>query len=279
MDFDELHGNRLTRTPCRHASGHLWWVRPKHSGSQRELGSRSLVTPFKNMRIAQFPHQEAEGTSKTRSSAVQVRLCGKQCTEHWLLFARTPETGEGGKRWVSTNGHTTKHSLWMLSESVTSLNESTLWGLELWRYLFFQKDIERTLKEKRKSKKNSNTLSRRAPLSHTRPQAFCSSCCFGVNWLCMSRTVWVGRVIKAALTKANLSRTMNVLTVLWLGHKGYKQKMAYVWSFRFRGRAWLCVTKRKDICPALSSPEEVTTRTWEVMAPSPPSLSARTSMV
>lgn len=48
------------------------------------------------MRMAQRPHQEAEGTRRTRSRAVHSRLCGRQCTEHWLLLARTPKRREGG---------------------------------------------------------------------------------------------------------------------------------------------------------------------------------------
>lgn len=44
-----------------------------------------------NRRMAQWPHQEAKGTKRTRSSAVHVRLCNRQCSEHWLLFARTPK--------------------------------------------------------------------------------------------------------------------------------------------------------------------------------------------
>lgn len=47
------------------------------------------------MKMAQWPHQEAEGTRRTRSSAVHVRLCDRQCTEHWLLLARTPKREKG----------------------------------------------------------------------------------------------------------------------------------------------------------------------------------------
>lgn len=54
------------------------------------------MAPSVKMRMAQRPHQEAEGTRRTRSSAVHSRLCGRQCTEHWLLFARTPKRREGG---------------------------------------------------------------------------------------------------------------------------------------------------------------------------------------
>ena len=49
------------------------------------------------VRMAQWPHQEAEGTRRTRSSAVHVKLGGTQCTEHWLLFARTPKRRKGGR--------------------------------------------------------------------------------------------------------------------------------------------------------------------------------------
>lgn len=84
--------------PLWQASGPMGWVRPKQAGSQREYGSGRLVAPSLKMRMAQWPHQDAEGTRITRSSAVHVRLCGRQCTEHWLLFARTPKRqGRGGR--------------------------------------------------------------------------------------------------------------------------------------------------------------------------------------
>lgn len=56
------------------------------------------MAPSVKMRMAQWPHQEAEGTRRTRTSAVHVRLCGRQCTEHWLLFARTPKREGGADR-------------------------------------------------------------------------------------------------------------------------------------------------------------------------------------
>lgn len=56
------------------------------------------MAPSTKIRMAQWPHQEAEGIRRTRSSAVHIRLCGRQCTEQWLLFARTPKRRErGGK--------------------------------------------------------------------------------------------------------------------------------------------------------------------------------------
>lgn len=49
------------------------------------------MAPSTEMRTAQWPHQEAEGTRRTRSRGVHSRICGGLCTEHWSLFARTPE--------------------------------------------------------------------------------------------------------------------------------------------------------------------------------------------
>lgn len=91
--------------PLQHTSGPLRWVRPKQAGSQREKGSRRLVAPFMKVRTPPWPHQEAEGTRRTRRIAVHVRLRGRQCTEHWLLFARTPKEskrmrGESIQRWI-----------------------------------------------------------------------------------------------------------------------------------------------------------------------------------
>lgn len=91
--------------PLQHTSGPLRWVRPKQAGSQREKGSRRLVAPFMKVRTPPWPHQEAEGTRRTRRIAVHVRLHGRQCTEHWLLFARTPKEskwmrGESIQRWI-----------------------------------------------------------------------------------------------------------------------------------------------------------------------------------
>lgn len=91
--------------PLWQASGPLGWVRPKQAGSQRELGSGRPVAPFMTMRMAQWPHQEAEGTRRTRSSAVHVRLCGRRCTEHWLLFARTPKRRRREGYWWRLSGH------------------------------------------------------------------------------------------------------------------------------------------------------------------------------
>lgn len=42
------------------------------------------------IRMAQWPHQELKGTKRPMSRVVHVRLFDRQCTEHWLLFARTP---------------------------------------------------------------------------------------------------------------------------------------------------------------------------------------------
>lgn len=56
-------------------------------------------------KMAQWPHQEAEGTRRTRSSAVHVRLCGGQCTEHWSLFARTPRRSQETRKRMKTKMH------------------------------------------------------------------------------------------------------------------------------------------------------------------------------
>lgn len=100
----------LWRAACELAESNpfstpLRWVRPKQAGSQREKGSRRLVAPFMKVRTPPWPHQEAEGTRRTRRIAVHVRLRGRQCTEHWLLFARTPKEskwmrGESIQRWI-----------------------------------------------------------------------------------------------------------------------------------------------------------------------------------
>lgn len=85
------------------------------------------------MRMAQWPHQEAEGTRRTRTSAVHVRLCGRQCTEHWLLFARTPKREGGADRererksilmkTKMLNKMPERHSFLMLNNSIDLLNE------------------------------------------------------------------------------------------------------------------------------------------------------------
>lgn len=118
--------------PRRHASGPLRWLRPKQSGSQKKLGSRWMVAPFRKVRTSGFPHQETEGTRRTRVSTVHVG----QCTEYWLLFARTPKKKEKTQgRLLQRNTET--HSFWMLSKTTDLLNELTQWRLELGKNICF----------------------------------------------------------------------------------------------------------------------------------------------
>lgn len=83
--------------PLRHAAAGPFEMGEAEASRQSEgEGSRRLVAPSMTVRAARWPHQGAEGTRRTRSSAVHGRLCGRQCTEHWALFARTPEAN----RWM-----------------------------------------------------------------------------------------------------------------------------------------------------------------------------------
>ncbi len=100
------------------------------------------------MRMAQWPHQEAEGTRRTRSRAVHVRLCGRQCTEHWLLFARTPKRRERARERESQCWEKTKmlnkklgmHEFLMLNISIDFLNELGSRSLALGRESFLLKE-------------------------------------------------------------------------------------------------------------------------------------------
>lgn len=69
----------------------------KAQASRQSEGTRERKTGGSHpatVRTAQRPHQEAEGTRRTRSSAVHARLRGRRCTEHWRLLARTPAARE-----------------------------------------------------------------------------------------------------------------------------------------------------------------------------------------
>lgn len=95
----------------------------------------------------------------------------------------------------------------------------------------------------------------------------------------LGRFEWAGRVIKEALTKGNLSFTISVLTAFRPGQKRATNTRQLIYGGLGLEVVHGSVGLRKYCWPALGSPEEVTTRTWEVKAPSPPSLRARTSMV
>lgn len=84
-----LHVNRQT-IRLWHNLGPWGWVRPKQTSSQKELRSWRLAAPSMTMRTEHSPHQEAKGTRRAKTS-VHVRLSDRWCTEHCLLFARTPK--------------------------------------------------------------------------------------------------------------------------------------------------------------------------------------------
>lgn len=79
----------------------------------------------------------------------------------------------------------------------------------------------------------------------------------------------MGEVIKAALTKEILAQATDVATLC--------RRTACRLGFRGHAAEW--GTEREGGRLAGSLPEEVTSRIWELAAPSPPSLSERTSMM
>lgn len=84
----------------------------------------------------------------------------------------------------------------------------------------------------------------------------------------------MGMVIKTILAKENVARQTAVKPQL-RAEIVTKRKIVCAKRMHFKGHM-ACVCKGRKVTVL---PEDVTTRTWELSAPSPPSLKARTSMI